>query len=470
MKISLKALNIALLAVGCGALANAAFAESRYYDPTNAAASSGNTTGFQLYKTIGCPGQGILEKTCVETTPAPVAKKAPAPKSCPLPLGAILGDKSPSSAKPGECFAKVVRPAQFRTDTVRKLVKEASERIETVPAKYETVKERVLVKEASERIEIVPPVYKAVKVHVQNEEIQEVVPAVYETVKERVLVKEASTRLEEVPAVYGEVEEKVMVKPASRKAIEVPPVYETVTEKKLVRESYTTWKPGSQTAIQKLDPTTGEIMCLVEVPAEYQNITRQVLKTPGGVRYEDIPAEYQTVKKTILKTPVTTRTVQIPAEYGEREVTKLVKQASTVTKVVPVNYEREIMTQVQSATEKRIAIPAEYAEREVTKLAAPAREVRVAIPAEYANVPQEVLVCPVQEYWTQLLCDENTTPAKVAEIQKALKAAGFDPGSSNGELDVATMKAVVDYQKAKGLPQDGFLNIQTVSALGVSPK
>lgn len=470
MRISLRTLNIALLAVGCGGLAMNAIAQSSYYDPTNIATPQGKTTGYELYKTIGCPGQGILDKGCAVEEPkkaAPVAKKAPA---CPLPAGAILGDKSPSNAKPGECYAKVVRPAQFRTETTRKLVKEASERIETVPAKYEIVKEKVLVKEASERIEIVPPVYKAVKVHVQNEEVQEVVPAVYETVKERVLLKDASTRLEEVPAVYGEVEEKVLVKPASRKAIEVPAVYETVTEKKLVRAAYTTWKPGTQTAIQKLDPNTGEIMCLVEIPAEYQDVSRQVLKTPASVRYEDIPAEYQTVKKTVLKTPASTRTVQIPAEYGEREVTKLVKPASTATKVVPVNYEREIMTMVQPATEKRIPIPAEYAEREVNKLVSPAKEVRVPIPAEYADVPQEVLVCPAQEYWTQLLCDENTTPAKVTEIQKALAAAGFNPGPANGDLNEATMKAVSDFQKAKSLPQDGFLNMETVKALGVSPK
>jgi Tfp pilus assembly PilM family ATPase len=172
----------------------------------------------------------------------------------------------------------------------------------------------------------------------------------------------------------------------------------------------------------------------------------------------------------VLKSPATTKTVQIPAEYGEREVTKLVKSASTVTKVVPVNYEREIMTMVQPATEKRIPIPAEYAEREVTKLVAPAKEVRVPIPAEYANVSQEVQVCPTQEYWTQLLCDENTTPAKVTEIQKALTAAGFNPGPANGELNEATMKAVTDFQKAKGLAQDGFLNMETVKALGVSPK
>jgi murein L,D-transpeptidase YcbB/YkuD len=146
-----------------------------------------------------------------------------------------------------------------------------------------------------------------------------------------------------------------------------------------------------------------------------------------------------------------------------------VKPATTVTKVVPVDYEREIMTIVQPATEKRIPIPAEYGEREVTKLVAPAKEVRVPIAAEYADVPQEVMVCPVQEYWTQVLCDVNATPAKVAEIQKALKAAGFDSGAS-GQLDAATMKAIADFQKAKGLAQDGYLNIETVKALGVSAK
>jgi murein L,D-transpeptidase YcbB/YkuD len=467
MKISLKALNIALLAVGCGALANAALAETRYYDPTNI---GGNTVGYELYKTIGCPGQGILEKTCVEDKkPAPVAKKAPAPSPCPLPANAILGDKVPSNAQAGQCFAKVARPATFRTDTVRKLVKDASERIETVPAKYETVKERVVVKEAGERIEILPPVYKAVKVRVQSEEIQEVVPAVYETLKERVMVKEASTRLEEVPAVYDDVTEKVLAKPASRNAIEVPAVYDTVTEKKLVREAYTTWKPGTSSNIQKIDEASGQIMCLVEVPAVYETVSRQVVKTPASVRYEEIPAEYQTVKKTMLKSPATTRTVQIPAEYGEREVKKLVKPATTVTKVVPVDYEREIMTQVQPATEKRIAIPAEYAEREVTKLVAAAREVRVAIPAEYADVSQEAMVCPVQEYWTQVLCDVNATPAKITDIQKALAAAGFAPGSTNGQLDAGTMKAISAFQKAKGLSQDGYLNIETVKALGISP-
>lgn len=450
-----------------------------YYDPSNAASSTGVTSGANLYKTIGCPGRGILDKPCEEDKPAaapaakPVAKAAPQPAPfvdpCPLPAGAITGKDVPSNAKAGECFAKIVRPATYRTETVRKLVKEASERIETVPAVYETVKERVLVKEASERIEILPPVYKAVKVHVQSEEVQEVVPAVYETVTERVLVKEASTRLEEVPAVYEEVEEQILIKPASKKAFEIPAEYETITEKKLVREAYTTWKPGTETTLQRIDEKTGQVMCLVEVPAVYEDVSRQVIKTPATIRYEDIPAEYQTVKKTVLKTPATTRTIEIPAEYAEREVKKLLKPATTVTKVVPVDYEREVMTMVQPATEKRIVIPAEYTEREVTKLVSPAREVRVPVPAEYADVAQEVQVCPVQEYWSQILCDVNATPEKIKEIQQALKNAGYYNGMINGETDALTMSAVAEYQKAKGLPADGYINVETVKALGVSP-
>lgn len=473
MRLSLKTLNIALLAIGCSGIASVGVAQTRFYDPSNAAAADGKTNSYQLYKTIGCPGRGILDKPCETDMPqlAPIAKApAPAPvvSPCALPSGAIPGDQMPTNAKAGECFAKVARPAQMRTDTLRKLVREASERIETIPAQYEKVKERVVVKEASERIEIVPPVFKAVKVHVQSEEIQEVVPAVYETVKERVLVKEASTRLEEIPAVYDEVEEQIVIKPATRIAIEVPAVYESVTERKLVREAYNTWKPGTQTNIQRIDEASGQIMCLVEVPAEYQNITRQVVKTPASVRYEDVAAEYQTVKKTVLKTPATTRTVQIPAEYGERDVKRLVKAATTVTKIVPVDYEREIMTMVQPASENRIAIPAEYAEREVTKLVAPAREVRVAIPAEYAEVTQEIMVCPAQAYWTEVLCDVNATPAKIAEIQNALRAAGFDPGPSTGKLDSATMRAISAFQKMKGFAQDGYVNVETVKALGVS--
>ncbi len=329
-----------------------------------------------------------------------------------------------ANAKPGECYVMIIKDPVYRTESVKKLVKEAGG-----------------------RIEIVPPVYKAVKVHVTSEEIQEVVPAVYETVKERVMVKPASTRLETVPAVLAEVEERVMVTPASKKATEVPAVYEDVTDRKLVRAAYTFWKPGTATSIQKIDEKSGEIMCLVEVPAEYQTVTTRVMKTPATIRYEDIPAEYKTVKKTVLKTPEATRSVPVPAEYAEREVTKLVKPATTVSKVIPVDYMREVMTQVQPASEKRVPVP-----------------------AEYATVEQQVLVSPAAEYCTQILCDVNATPNKITEMQKALQAAGFYTGPVDGVLSPDTMAAITAYQKSKGLLADGYLSVETVKALGVFPK
>ncbi len=70
----LSALGAALIAAGT----MQAQAAEPYYNPANAASSSGKTTGYELYKTIGCPGKGILEAPCKE--PVETAKAAPAPK------------------------------------------------------------------------------------------------------------------------------------------------------------------------------------------------------------------------------------------------------------------------------------------------------------------------------------------------------------------------------------------------------
>lgn len=42
-----------------------AHAQEGFYDPSNKASASGNTVGYELYKTIGCPGRALLDKECV---------------------------------------------------------------------------------------------------------------------------------------------------------------------------------------------------------------------------------------------------------------------------------------------------------------------------------------------------------------------------------------------------------------------
>jgi outer membrane murein-binding lipoprotein Lpp len=200
----------------------------------------------------------------------------------------------PPNAKPGECYARAFVPPVYKTESVRVLKSEASERIDVIPEKYELVNEQVLVKEASERLEV-------------------------------------------VPATYEMVTENLMVKPAGTKIVTIPAKYRTETERVLDKPEHTIWKKGSG-PITKIDDATGEIMCLVTVPATYKTVSRQVLDTPAGTRQIEIPAEYKTVKKRVMKTPPTTRKVVIPAEYKTVRVRKLVDSAKTTRTPIPASY------------------------------------------------------------------------------------------------------------------------------------
>jgi hypothetical protein len=288
------------------------------------------------------------------------------------------GDLFPPNAKTGECYTRVFVPPTYRTETERVLRREASARIEVVPARYETVQERVLVKEASERLEVVP--------------------AVYDWIEEKVLVKQASSRLETVPAVYDWVEEKV-----------------------LVESAHTTWKKG-RGPIEKVDDSTGEIMCLVEVPARYETVKKRVLKTPAKTVKVEIPAEYKTVKKKVMTKPPTTRKVETPAEYETVKVRKMVS---------------------------------------------PPQERPIEIPAEYETVTKTVKVTEGRMDWRPILCETNMTRVNVMDIQRALLQKGHSPGPIDGIYGNQTKSAVHSFQQANELPT-GALTMGTVRALGLS--
>ncbi|MFZ3042418.1 MAG: OmpA family protein [Thiobacillus sp.] len=63
--------------ISAGAI-SAHAAEGVYYDPSNAASAEGKTVGYELYRTIGCPGKQLLDAPC--KVPAPVPVPAPAPE------------------------------------------------------------------------------------------------------------------------------------------------------------------------------------------------------------------------------------------------------------------------------------------------------------------------------------------------------------------------------------------------------
>ena len=287
-------------------------------------------------------------------------------------------DSTPTNAEPGRCYARVTVPGEFLTVTDKMLIKSAGEKIEIIPARYETVSKEILVEKGSLQAKVIPAEYK--------------------TVTERVMVEPASKYLVHVPAQYEVTLEQVMVTPATK-----------------------TWKQGTG-PIQRVDETTGEILCLVETPAQYQTVSKRVLKTPATTREVENPPVFETIERQELVTPAKTVMVDIPAKYKSVQVTKMVSP----------EYQRT-----------------------------------TPIPAQYQTVTKRIKVTEDRMAWEEILCETNMTQSRVSNIQSALAHAGFSPGPIDGIIGKQTMGAVNDFQRANDLTVAKYLTVDTLDALGL---
>lgn len=283
----------------------------------------------------------------------------------------------PPDAQPGECYAKVL-----------------------VPAKYDVVTEKVLKREASDKITIVP--------------------AKYEWVEERIMIKEASDRINVSPATFRWVEEKVMVEPATTRLVPMPAEYETVSERVLDRPEQTVWKKG-RGPIERIDNTTGEILCLVVEPATYKTINRTVVKKPASTRQVEVPPVFKTIRKQVLASP---------------------------------------------AQVSKIATPPDFSNIRVRKMIEPSKESRISLPAEFQTVSKRVRVSNERMSWQPILCETNVTQDVIASLQRALDEKGFDPGDIDGVLGSATMNAVEAYQRSNSLARGG-VTMETLKELRI---
>jgi len=76
-------------------------AEGVFYDPSNAASTTGKTIGHELYLTIGCPGRQLLDIPCPAPVPvaaAPEPAPAPAYVAPPAPAPAYVAPPAPAPA------------------------------------------------------------------------------------------------------------------------------------------------------------------------------------------------------------------------------------------------------------------------------------------------------------------------------------------------------------------------------------
>lgn len=430
------------------------------------------------------------------------------------------------NAKPGQCYAKVMVPAKYETRQEKVLVREAAQKIKTIPAKYEWTEKKVTINAAHTRLVPVPVAYEKVTEKIETSpamkawvtslkknsppaspgmlssakvlgvNLNEAVPGMcfkeyykpdqFKTETKDVLVKEASEVVSTIPAKYETAEEKVLVKEASKKIVEVPATYETVTEKVLVEAAKTVWKQG-QGPIEKIDNTTGEIMCLVEIPAKYKTVKKQVIKTPATTKEIEVPAVYKTVKVRKLVTPEQEKRAKVPEV--RQQISKRVKVADASfswhalhdagkPEGAPTGAQiclKEIPARYKTVTRMVVKKPAGFAKEQlppvtetvkVRKLVTNATEKRSEIPAEYKTVAKRSKVGDESLEWRPVLCETNMTRDIVAQLQKALKQAGYNVGAVDGIVGGATMRAVDDYQRRQGLPTGG-LTLRTLESLGV---
>jgi len=427
-------------------------------------------------------------------------------------------------AKPGECYAKVIVPAKYDVKTEKVMVKPESEKVEVKPATFDIAEKPLLKKEGYTKIKVVPTKFRqeieeveispaatnwvtdlgrkgipaspallaAAKtngVDIENAKVGECfreyfIPPKFEQSQKEVLVKEESEDIKVIPAQFEEVEEVVTVKQASKKKVYKPAEYETVEEKIEVEPAKAVWKKG-EGPISKIDNSTGEIMCLIQVPAKYKIIKKTVLKTEPAVDIVEVPAETKALKVSKLVSDATVDKVKIPAEYKKVTIIKKISDPLFTWRKVGTPGEgrytgnqiclKEIPAKFAKIKKLVVDKPAEVVEEKVppvTKLikvanvATEAEEIRTKIPAEYKTVEKRMKVSDERLEWRRVLCKTNMGPDINKRIQQALKDAGVYRGPVDGAIGRGTMLAVEKYQRQNGLPTGG-LTIDVLEKLGV---
>jgi len=446
-----------------------------------------------------------------------------------LPLSTITAGElplTPPNAKAGECYAKVLTPAQYEMTEEKVIVKEATEEIIIEPAQYETVEQKVQVipetkklipvpakyKEIIETVEIKPasriwktslnkkalPVSQVLldTIKAQGVDLDGAVaktcykeyfqPATYKIVKEDVIVQNEHNETEVIPAQFDVIEEKVEVIPAAKQVVEIPAEYEYVEEKILVEEAKTVWKKGQNPA-QKISGATGEIMCLVNVPAKYKTIKKLVVKSPARTEVQEIPAEVQTLAVQKIVAEPTVKYTLIPAVH--KSVEKKVPDTAasfmwtnaatgadkpwraTGHKICLV--EKEAVTKDVKkvvldtpATVKEEIVPAVYETVKIEKLVVEAKEIRKPVEAEYKTIEKRKKVVDSSLAWQRILCQTNMTKDVIKTIQSSLNDRGYNAGKPDGAMGRGTKAALEKFQKDNGLATGG-ITYETLNALNI---
>lgn len=322
------------------------------------------------------------------------------------------------NARPGECYARLLMAPKFENFTDHVMVADAHTESHTVPEVAQMVDKDVMV--APEHV------------------VHKTVAAVSHMEMQTVVVTPATYREETIPAQYETRVEHVMVAPEHQEwvasaGIPTGAALVTPVDHQPVRyraDGSLTWPGKNPVVIPASDETADylqqgsaqTVYCLKIIPAQYEDRRTQVQVSPASVRRIDVPAVVRQERRVVVDVPEHVEDVVIPAVYQKQKV-------------------REIVT--------------------------PGHTEVVNVPAVFQDVAKSRMVNDPQPVWRQVLCSRNASPAKIAEIQRALAQRGYNPGPDDGRLGSQTVSAMQKFQADKGLAQ-GQISVEAVEALGLS--
>jgi hypothetical protein len=439
-------------------------------------------------------------------------------------------EKMPIGAKPGQCFTKAFYPPEFTktvktTSTKKVLVRKESIAQKVIPAKYKWIEKKIKISDGKEKIVITPAVYKTVyeKILVEpakyswrkslnpnaKEAFVSCVQAAqssgigistakagscfyehyraekYVTTTQKILSAEASSRIISTPAKYKTYTKKIEIDGTKTKLIPIKAKYKHVKDKVIVAPARTEWR---KTTCSNRGCNQSEVVCLIEVPRKYKEVTRKVLLQPSIAKKVAISPIYKSVKIEEMVQPATTKVVSIPAKYktivkkekvkeaeyfwsdesAKDASTRITNQCNKICLVKrPAKYKKVAKRVVVTpASSKKIKTPPKYTMVKVKKIIKPASFKKVVVPAEYKTITVERERTKGFAKWIPIVCEGNMTPTTVRKVQEALKKAGFYKGEINGVWNLESKSATRAYQKANGLSVTR-LSIETMKSLGI---
>jgi len=322
-----------------------------------------------VYKTVY---EKVLAKPAERTWRTGLSASAPKASDACIQSASAAG-MNVDGAMPGTCFYEHYKPEKYVTTTQKVLASEASEKVIAVPAKYRTVTKRILVSEGTERLVTVPAQYKTVREKVevapartewkktkcedrgcnQSEVVCLVeIPPTYKTVTKQVVVKPATTKKVTTPPQYKTVRIQELVEPATTRTVPVPAKYKTVTSRKKVQDGQYFWTDASGKNARTRATNQCNRICLIETPAKYNKVSKQVVAKPATTRTVKTPAKYTTVKVKKLVQPASERRIPIPAKY--KTVTKKQKISEGYAKWVPIVCKSSMTNTTISNVQRRL--------------------------------------------------------------------------------------------------------------------